>query len=237
MQKVKFGIVVFPGSNCDHDTEYVCNTFPESEAVLLWHKDTDLQNCDVVILPGGFSYGDYLRAGAIAKFSPIMNEVIAFAAKGYPVLGICNGFQVLLECGLLQGAMMHNKSHRFICKTVNLKTTNTQTRFTSEINPSEVLRIPIAHGEGNYVADQATIEHHQEHNNIIFQYCDLQGQVLESANPNGSIQNIAGICNDTKNVLGLMPHPERACDPVLGSTDGIKIFQSIIKSLIEAKVS
>lgn len=236
MSKIKFGIVVFPGSNCDHDTEYVCNNFPESEAVLLWHKDSDLQQCDVVILPGGFSYGDYLRAGAIAKFSPIMNEVIKFANQGYPVLGICNGFQVLLECGLLQGAMMHNRTHRFICKMVHLKTTNTQTLFTSEIQATEILRIPIAHGEGNFEASPETIRHHLEHNNIIFQYCNPEGRVVEEANPNGSIQNIAGLSNDAKNVLGLMPHPERACESVLGSTDGEKIFKSIIKNLIEAKV-
>jgi len=236
MHKVKFGIVVFPGSNCDHDTEYVCNSFPESEAVLLWHKESDLQQCDCVVLPGGFSYGDYLRAGSIAKFSPIMNEVIKFAGKGYPVLGICNGFQVLLESGLLKGAMMHNRSHRFICKHVFLKTANTNTMFTSEISPSEVLTIPIAHGEGNFVADDDTIKHHQDHENIIFQYCSRDGQINNESNPNGSILNIAGICNDNKNVLGLMPHPERASDPLLGSTDGTKIFNSMIHNLIAAKV-
>lgn len=233
MPKLKFGVVVFPGSNCDHDTEYVCNSFPDSEARLIWHQDHDLQDADVIVLPGGFSYGDYLRTGAIAKFSPVMNEVVRFANAGNPVLGICNGFQVLLECGLLEGAMMHNRNQKFICKHVSLKVTSNKTIFTSDYEQGQVIRVPIAHGEGNYYASPETLDRLQQNDQIVFQYCDKNGNVTDEANPNGSLLNIAGITNARRNVLGMMPHPERACDPVLGSTDGKKVFESIIRSLVE----
>ncbi|ACF12681.1 phosphoribosylformylglycinamidine synthase I [Chloroherpeton thalassium ATCC 35110] len=234
MAKTKFGIVVFPGSNCDHDTEYVCNAFPNAEAKLIWHQESDLQGADVIVLPGGFSYGDYLRAGAIAKFSPVMQEVIRFAGEGRPVIGICNGFQVLLESGLLEGAMMHNKSRRFICKFVYLKVANNQTLFTSKYEKDAVVRIPIAHGEGNFFASEATLSRLQENEQIVFQYCDKAGQLSEAANPNGSCLNIAGIVNEKRNVLGMMPHPERASDAMLGSTDGSKVFESILNNFVEA---
>lgn len=233
MSKLKFGIVVFPGSNCDHDTEYVCNSFPGAEARLIWHQDHDLQDADVIILPGGFSYGDYLRSGAIAKFSPVMNDVVRFANAGNPVLGICNGFQVLLETGLLDGAMMHNNNQKFICKFVSLKVTSNKTLFTSGYKQNDVVRIPIAHGEGNYYASAETLQRLQDNDQIVFQYCNRDGNVTEAANPNGSLLNIAGITNARRNVLGMMPHPERACDPVLGSTDGQKLFESIIHNLVE----
>ena len=227
--RIKFGVVVFPGSNCDHDAYHVCKHVMGQEAVFLWHKDADLKNADVVILPGGFSYGDYLRCGAIARFSPIMKEVIRFANDGGTVLGICNGFQILVEAGLLPGVLLRNASLRFVCKFVHLRVENNQTRFTGQTRPGEVLHIPIAHGDGNYFTDPDTLAHLESNNQIIFRYCTRDGEVTDEANPNGSLGNIAGIINDYGNVLGMMPHPERAADPLLRHTDGQKIFKSLIE--------
>ncbi len=226
----RFGVVVFPGSNCDYDCLFAIKKFFSEKVEFIWHKSTDIHNLDCIVLPGGFSYGDYLRTGAIAQFSPVMEQVKAFAATGKPVIGICNGFQILLECGLLPGAMLHNKTVRFICKYVNIKTVNTSTPFTCDINQNQVLRIPIAHGEGNYFIDPDQLEELEKNNQIVFQYCDENGKVSDQVNPNGAVMNIAGICNKKGNVLGMMPHPERCCDPRLGSADGKKIFESIIKS-------
>jgi len=234
--RVRFGIVVFPGSNCDHDAYYACKKILGQEAVFLWHKEPDLKNVDVVILPGGFSYGDYLRCGAIARFSPVMKEVVRFANEGGTVLGICNGFQVLLEAGLLPGVLLRNASLRFVCKYVHLKVENAQTRFTNRCQEGEILAIPIAHGEGNYFTDSSTLESLESGNQILFRYCDEKGQVTEGANPNGSLANIAGIVNKQGNVLGMMPHPERACDPILRHTDGQKVFASIIRSFVSHQV-
>ncbi len=232
MSKLRIGIVVFPGSNCDHDTEYVINSLLNTEAVMLWHKEHTLKHVDAVILPGGFSFGDYLRTGAIAKFSPIMTEVIDFAMRGNPVLGICNGFQILTECGLLDGALLRNINRRFISKHVFIRVENNETLFTSRYQTGDVLRIPIAHGEGNYYADNDTLKKLQANRQIIFTYCDKDGNLTTDANPNGSLLNIAGICNEKKNVLGLMPHPERASEALLGSTDGRKIFESLVSSFL-----
>ncbi len=230
MSKIKFGIVVFPGSNCDADAYNAIINDMQQEAVYLWHKETSLQNSDVIILPGGFSYGDYLRTGAIAKFSSIMNEVIRFAKSGGTVLGICNGFQILLETGLLPGAMLRNTSLQFSCKFVHLKVENTNTRFSSTCSHNEILKIPIAHGEGNYYTDTATLQELEEHQQILFRYCDSHGEVNEESNPNGSLLNIAGIINKEGNILGMMPHPERTTNEELGSTDGKKIFLSLIET-------
>jgi phosphoribosylformylglycinamidine synthase subunit PurQ / glutaminase len=230
MTKLRLGVVVFPGSNCDHDAESVINELPNAEAVLLWHKERDLKNVDAIILPGGFSYGDYLRTGAIARFSPVMSEVIQFAKNGKPVLGICNGFQILAEAGLVEGVLMRNVHRRFVCKHVYLSVQNNYTIFTSDYAKHDVLRIPIAHGDGNYFAPDDTLKKLQDNEQIIFQYCDKDGAVTTDANPNGSVMNIAGICNETKNVLGLMPHPERAAEALLGSTDGRRLFTSLINS-------
>lgn len=227
--KAKFGIVVFPGSNCDHDAYYAIKKILERDAVFLWHKDKSLQNCDAVILPGGFSYGDYLRAGAIAKFSPIMEQVINFVEKGGYVIGICNGFQILTESGILPGALIKNNSLKFICKDVYLKTENFDTPFTTKLKTKPVVKIPIAHGEGNYFADNKTLEDLIKNNQIIFKYCSSNGIIDENSNPNGSLLNIAGIVNKKGNVLGMMPHPERVCDPILGNTDGQLIFKSLIE--------
>jgi phosphoribosylformylglycinamidine synthase I len=231
-RKVKFGIVVFPGSNCDHDAYYACKKIMDQEAVFLWHKDADLQDVDVVILPGGFSYGDYLRCGAIARFSPIMKEVIRFAASGGTVIGICNGFQILVEAGLLPGVLLRNASLQFVCRYVNLRVENAGTRFTSSCNVGDVLAIPIAHGDGNYFTDAGTLHELESNNRIVFRYSDKNGSITGEANPNGSLGNIAGIVNEQGNVLGMMPHPERAVDPLLRHIDGRKIFQSIIESFM-----
>ena len=229
--KPKFGVVVFPGSNCDHDAYFALKKILNSDTAFLWHKDRDLQNCNVILLPGGFAYGDYLRCGAIARFSPIMNSVIEFAGKGGFVIGICNGFQVLLEAGLLPGVMIRNKSLQFVCKDVYLKVENTKTVFTNELSGDKILKIPIAHGEGNYFADEETKKELLENNQIVFKYSSVIGDTDEHDNPNGSTMNIAGIINKQGNVLGMMPHPERACDPVLSKTDGQGIFNSLIASL------
>jgi phosphoribosylformylglycinamidine synthase I len=226
---MKFGVVIFPGSNCDYDTYFVLRNILEQETVFLWHKDHDLKNVDCVLLPGGFSYGDYLRSGAIAKFSPLMQEVKKFASKGRLVLGICNGFQILMELGLLPGAMLRNKSLKFLCQFVTIKVENDKTPFTHKAKRGGVLRIPIAHYEGNYFAPPEIIQELEANKQVIFRYSDAQGQVNEEANVNGSLGNIAGITNREGNVMGMMPHPERASETLLGSQDGRVIFQSIIE--------
>ncbi|TLU82738.1 MAG: phosphoribosylformylglycinamidine synthase subunit PurQ [Chlorobium sp.] len=227
MADITVGVVVFPGSNCDHDTEYAVANTKGFKPVMLWHNDHDLQGAKAILLPGGFSYGDYLRAGAIARFSPIMKEVIEFANKGFPVLGICNGFQVLLESGLLEGALSRNRDKKFLCCQTCIRTVNRSTIFTSLYKQDEVLRIPIAHGEGNYFAPPEVLESLEEHNRIVFRYSDAEGRVTDETNPNGSLLNIAGIVNRQGNVLGLMPHPERASEKSLGSEDGRRMFESL----------
>ena len=223
----RFGVVVFPGSNCDHDAYYSVTKVLGYDASFLWHKDTDLKQSDVIILPGGFSYGDYLRSGAIARFSPIMNSVINFAEKGGVVIGICNGFQILLEAGLLPGVMFRNKSLQFVCKDVYLSIENKQTVFTNLVNGQKSLKIPVAHGEGNYFCDADTLKMLQDNDQIIFKYSSPEGIVAKEYNPNGSTKNIAGIINKGGNILGMMPHPERVCNPILNNTDGQVIFKSI----------
>ncbi|HTX19225.1 MAG TPA: phosphoribosylformylglycinamidine synthase subunit PurQ [Bacteroidota bacterium] len=232
MSKTKFGVVVFPGSNCDHDAFAAASRVMEQEARYIWHKEGSLGDVDVVILPGGFSYGDYLRTGAIARFSPVMKEVVRFAKKGGTVIGICNGFQILLEAGLLPGAMLRNGNLKFVCRHVFLRVENAETRFTSECSAGDVLKIPVAHGEGNYIADEATVESLKERDQILFRYCSSSGVVDAESNPNGSMENIAGIMNSEGNVMGMMPHPERAMESELGSADGRKVFQSVIGSLV-----
>lgn len=227
---MKFGVVVFPGSNCDEDMVYTLRNTLKQETVKLWHKDTDLQGCDGIILPGGFSYGDYLRSGAIARFSPIMEKVSEHAAKGGFLFGVCNGFQILCEAGLLPGALLHNDNRKFICKNVYIKTENTDTVVTSAIPKNKALKIPIAHGEGRYFADEKTLAQLKANNQIIFTYCDENGNTTADANPNGALENIAGVCNAGKNVFGMMPHPERAADGELFNEDGKLIFNSIIQS-------
>ena len=236
MSKLKFGVVVFPGSNCDHDAHYVAGTLLGHDARFIWHKEGSLGDVDVVILPGGFSYGDYLRCGAIARFSPVMKDVVRFANNGGIVMGICNGFQILTEAGLLPGVLLRNANLKFVCKYVHLRVENAETRFSSKCQPGEVLEIPIAHGDGNYFADEGTLQRLEENRQIVFRYCEPGGQVTDAANPNGAISNIAGIVNETGNVLGMMPHPERASDPVLGHTDGRKIFNSLVESLVQQTV-
>jgi phosphoribosylformylglycinamidine synthase len=226
---MKFGVVVFPGSNCDHDVYHVTSHILEENTVYLWHKDTDLQNVDAIVLPGGFSYGDYLRAGAIARISPIMQQMMEFANDGGLVLGICNGFQVLVESGLLPGALVPNTTTKFECKNVTLSVENIATPYTSQYQQGQRLRMPIAHGEGRYVADEETIDLLEDEKRVIFRYVDSAGNPTEEANPNGSIGNIAGICNTERNVLGMMPHPERASEAVLQMTDGLGIFESMVK--------
>ena len=225
---MKYAVLVFPGSNCDHDAYYSSGKLSEAESVFVWHKETSLpSDVNCVIIPGGFSYGDYLRCGAIARFSPIMNDVIRFANNGGHVIGICNGFQILTEAGLLPGTLLRNNSLSFICKDINLKVLNNQSAFTNKLQLHDVITIPIAHGEGNYFADPETIKNLEDNNQIIFKYCNDSGEIDESANPNGSINNIAGIVNKNGNVLGMMPHPERYCDTILGNNDGLSVFKSI----------
>jgi phosphoribosylformylglycinamidine synthase I len=225
---VKFGIVTFPGSNCDYDAYRAVVDQLGADATYLWHKSEDLEGVDVVILPGGFSYGDYLRAGAIARFSPIMREVVAHARRGGPVLAICNGFQIACEAGLLPGALVRNTGMRFVSDAVHLWVENADTLFTSEYDAGAVLRIPIAHGEGRYVADAQTIAGLEDTGRIVFRYCDASGAVTDRANPNGSMRGIAGIASDEGNVLGMMPHPERAVDPLLAPADGLPLFESLL---------
>ena len=224
---MKFGVVIFPGSNCDKDIIFAIQNTIGQQVVELWHKDQDLQNCDVIFLPGGFSYGDYLRSGAIAKFSPIMKEVINFAKNGGYLIGICNGFQILTESGLLPGALLHNTNNKFICKNVYLKVNNHNSLITNQYN-GQAIKIPIAHGEGRFFADDITLEELEKNNQIIFKYCDKNGNISDDSNPNGSSANIAGICNKNKNVFGMMPHPERAADPLLSNVDGVNLFKSIL---------
>ena len=231
---MKFGVIVFPGSNCDHDAYHVISKHVGQPVDFVWHRDTDLSTYDAVIIPGGFSYGDYLRAGALARFSPVMNSVKEFAAKGNLVLGICNGFQILCEAGLLPGALIRNRDLHFICDYVNVRVENIDTPFTNELKPGTILRMPIAHAEGNYVCDDQTLEELRRDKRIIFRYCDARGNVTEDANPNGARDNIAGICNQQRNVLGLMPHPERACEDLLGSSDGREVFRSLAGALAAA---
>jgi phosphoribosylformylglycinamidine synthase I len=228
---MKFGIVVFPGSNCDHDAYHATKHVLGQDAEFIWHKDTDLKGADVLILPGGFSYGDYLRTGAIARFSPIMREVQAFAARGGPVLGVCNGFQILLEAGLIPGAMLRNRGVKFVCQQVHLRVEHTDTPFTCAARKGQVLRMPIAHGEGNYFAEPAVIAKLEANRQVIFRYVTAAGEVTDDANPNGSLAGIAGLCNDARNVVGLMPHPERACESALGSADGLVILESAVQSI------
>lgn len=228
--KPKFGVIIFPGANCDHDAYYAIKKILGYDAEFIWHKEKDLKNSDVIILPGGFSYGDYLRTGAIARFSPVMEEVKKFAENGGVVIGICNGFQILLEVGLLPGAMQKNESLKFVCKDVYLKVENKDTIFTKSIN-QDVIKIPIAHGEGNYYADEETLKSLEENNLIVFKYSSHNGKVYKEYNPNGSLKNIAGIINKNGNVLGMMPHPERACNPLLKRTDGALIFRSIAENI------
>ena len=235
---MKFGVVVFPGSNCDHDTYHVISKVIGQPVDFLWHRQSTVSDYDAIILPGGFSYGDYLRTGAIARFSPVMGAVKEFASRGGLVLGICNGFQILCEAGLLPGALMRNSNLKFICEHVNMRVESIDTPFTSSCRRGQVLSVPIAHGDGNYFCDRATLEELQREDRIIFRYSDDAGAVTDEANPNGSIDNIAGITNRERNVLGLMPHPERASEELLGSNDGRIIFYSLADTLAElAKAS
>jgi len=229
---VKAGIVRFPGSNCDEDAYHAIADHLGQEAVYLWHKDHDLQNVDLVILPGGFSYGDYLRAGAIARFSPIMQEVIAFAKRGGPVLAICNGFQIACEAGLLPGALLRNASLRFVSAPVHLRVESIATRYTSQYHIGQVISIPVAHGDGRFTADADTLARLEGEGQVVFRYVSADGEATVSANPNGSLRNIAGIVSAEGNVLGMMPHPERALDATLGSTDGLPLFASILESML-----
>lgn len=225
---MKFGVVTFPGSNCDEDALLAILEHLDEEAFLLWHKDHDLRGADVIVLPGGFSYGDYLRPGAIARFSPIMQEVVAHAKRGGPVIGICNGFQIACEAGLLPGALLRNESLQFRSMPVTLKVETNQTVFTSATEPGDLLTMPIAHGDGRYTADASTLERLEGEGQVVFRYVDRNGNVTKDANPNGAANNIAGITNETGTVVGLMPHPERAVEPLLGSTDGLVLFQSLL---------
>ena len=225
---MKFAVVVFPGSNCDHDAYHATKHVLGQDAEFIWHKDTALKGADVVILPGGFAHGDYLRTGAIARFSPVMASVMDFARGGGPVLGICNGFQILLEAGLLPGAMLRNRELTYRCEHVIVRVEQTDTPFTLNATPGQRLRLPIAHGEGNYYADPAVIRELESSRRVIFRYCDADGQVTDAANPNGSLNNIAGICSERRNVVGLMPHPERACEGSLGSADGLVLLESVV---------
>ena len=230
---MKFGVVVFPGSNCDHDTYHVISKVIGQPVDFIWHKQDSVAGFDAIILPGGFSYGDYLRSGAIARFSPVMQAVTAFANEGGLVLGICNGFQILCESGLLPGVLLKNRDQKFICEHVNVRVEHTETPFTNGYKANQVLRIPIAHGDGNYFCDDATLDELESNQQIIFRYSDAQGNVTEAVNPNGSRHNIAGICNANRNVLGLMPHPERAAEDVLGNHDGLAMFNSMTVTLRE----
>ena len=227
----KIGVIVFPGSNCDHDAYHAMKHIMNVETEFLWHKDTDLKNIDLLIVPGGFSYGDYLRSGAIARFSPIMNAVQDYVKQNRPVLGICNGFQILLEAGLLPGAMLHNEKLRFICKNVHLCVESTGSAFTAGFKKGDVLEIPVSHGEGNYFIDDEGLDQLKQNDQIAFRYCDSEGNITPNANINGSVWNIAGITNKQGNVLGMMPHPERAMESVLGLTDGVKFFKSVLNEL------
>jgi phosphoribosylformylglycinamidine synthase subunit PurQ / glutaminase len=229
---MKFGVIVFPGSNCDHDCYYWSTAVGGHQAVMLWHESTDLAGSDAIIVPGGFAYGDYLRTGAIARFAPIMDKVAKFAASGGPVIGICNGFQILCEAGLLPGALMRNAGLKYICKQVHIRTESTDTPFTHILRKGEVLQIPIGHMEGNYYCDANTLTALQRDQRVVFRYSTPEGEITPEANPNGSLDNIAGICNEGRNVLGMMPHPDRSGEAILGSSDGLKLFQAMATALV-----
>jgi phosphoribosylformylglycinamidine synthase I len=231
---MKFGVLVFPGSNCDHDTYNVIETLAQQPATFLWHDSSDLENCDAILVPGGFAYGDYLRTGAIARFSPIMAEVKKFADAGGLVLGICNGFQILCEAGLLPGALLRNAGLRYICKQVYLRTETTNSPFTNALTQGQVLKIPIGHMEGNYFCDDTTLTQLRDQDRVAFRYCDENGAITAEANPNGSLDNIAGVLNEGRNVMGMMPHPDRSSEALLGSADGFLIFQSLVSALAVA---
>jgi phosphoribosylformylglycinamidine synthase I len=230
---MKFGVIIFPGSNCDQDAFWTIQHVAKQPVTFLWHESHDLENCDAIIVPGGFAYGDYLRTGAIAKFSPVMEAVGKFAASGGLVLGICNGFQILCESGLLPGALMRNVGLKYVCKPVHIRVENVSTPFTSGCREGEVLTIPIGHMEGNYFCDQATLDELRRHKRIVFRYSTASGEITPEANPNGSLDNIAGICNPARNVLGMMPHPERASEPELGCIEGFKIVESLVGAMAE----
>ncbi len=228
---MKFGVVQFPGSNCDQDAHHALSHVLGRDTTMLWHKNDSTEGCDAIVLPGGFSYGDYLRCGAIARFSPVMKAVIGHARGGGFVIGICNGFQILCEAGLLPGALVRNSGLHFVCRHVHIRAETPATPFTSAIRTGQVLRIPVAHGEGNYTADESTLDRLERNQQVVFRYCDRWGRTGPHANPNGAARDIAGVCNDARNVLGLMPHPERACERALGSEDGRLLFDSLIQSL------
>jgi phosphoribosylformylglycinamidine synthase I len=230
---MKFGVVIFPGSNCDEDIIHVLDKVMGQEVVRLWHKDHDLQGAEFIILPGGFSFGDYLRSGAIARFSPIMEQVIQFANNGGYVLGICNGFQILTEAGLLPGALLHNTNRKFICRNIHMIAQTSKSLVTAQIDPQRALKIPVAHGEGNYFAEPDVLKAINDNDQVIFRYCDEAGNITTDANPNGSLENIAGVTNLNRNVFGFMPHPERAADSILANEDGLAIFESIL-SMVKA---
>jgi len=225
---MKFGVVIFPGSNCDEDIIYVLEKIMGQQIVRLWHKEHDLQGAEFIVLPGGFSFGDYLRSGAIARFSPIMQEVIRFASNGGYVLGICNGFQILAEAGLVPGALLHNQNRKFICRNTYIKAQTQNSLLTSQAGLNKALKIPVAHGEGNFYADKNSMAELNQNDQVLFRYCDAAGNYSDEANANGSIENIAGVCNKNRNVFGLMPHPERAADSLLANQDGLVIFESIL---------
>lgn len=231
---MKFGVIIFPGSNCDHDSYHAAITTTGQQAAFLWHDSHDLQNSDAIIVPGGFAYGDYMRTGAIARFAPIMQEVAKFAASGGLVIGICNGFQILCEAGLLPGALLRNAGLKYVCKQVYLRVENADTPFTNACRKGDVLKIPIGHMEGNYYCDEQTLETLKKQDRIVFRYATPQGEITNEANPNGSLDNIAGICNEGRNVMGMMPHPDRCAEALLGSADGAKIFQSMVNALVAA---
>lgn len=229
---MKFGVVVFPGSNCDEDLVYVVKKIMGQQVEKLWHKDTDLKGCDFIFLPGGFSYGDYLRSGAIARFSPIMENIIKHAENGGYLMGICNGFQILTESHLLPGALLRNNQMKFVCKNVFIKPEHNNSLVTSQLDLTKGYKIPIAHGEGRYFADATTLKSLEDNDQILFRYCDEKGKVSDESNPNGSLLNIAGICNKNKNIFGMMPHPERSADSILGNTDGKALFESILSLVV-----
>ncbi len=229
---MKFGVLVFPGSNCDHDTSNVIGTLLQQPVTYLWHASEDLQGCDAILIPGGFAYGDYLRTGAIARFAPVMQSVKRFAASGGPVMGICNGFQILCEAGLLPGALMRNRDQRYLCKQLHLRTETIDSPFTHTLASGGVLRMPIGHMEGNYFCDDAALTVLKRTQRVAFRYATASGEVTPAANPNGSLDNIAGVLNEGRNVLGMMPHPDRSSERLLGSKDGLRLFDALVRSAI-----
>src|ERR1700758_705329 len=225
---MEFGVIIFPGSNCDHDAYWTIQQVAKQPVKFLWHESHDLESCDAIIVPGGFAYGDYLRTGAIARFSPVMESVKKFAANGGLVLGICNGFQILCECGLLPGALLRNDGLKYICRPVHVRVENNDTPFTNNCKNGEVLLIPIGHMEGNYFCDESTLSELKNQNRVVFRYSTPEGEITPATNPNGSVDNIAGICNEGRNVLGMMPHPERSSEHEMGATDGFKVFEAMV---------